>query len=71
MVAREGLQQRDFILRELETINNKIQRYGGTLQSAFAHQQLMGTALTVTNRLNLFRPTHQLIDTRAGLHPKP
>jgi hypothetical protein len=66
--------QRDFILRELQTINNNVRRYGGTLQSAFAHQQrtqVMGTAPTVTNRFNLFRPTHQLIDTRAGLHPKP
>jgi hypothetical protein len=66
--------QRDFILRELQTINNNVRRYGGTLQSAFAHQQrtqVMGTAPTVTNRFNLFQLTHQLIDTRAGLHPKP
>jgi hypothetical protein len=66
--------QRDFILRELQTVNNNVRRYGGTLQSAFAHQQrtqVMGTAPTTTNRFNLFRPTHQIIDTRASLHPKP
>jgi hypothetical protein len=59
--------QRDFILRELQTvINNNARRY--------AHQQrtqVMGTAPTTTNRFNLFRPTHQIIDTRASLHPKP
>jgi hypothetical protein len=66
--------QRDFILRELQTVNNNVRRYGGTLQSAFAHQQrtqVMGTAPTTTNRFDLFQPTHQIIDTRASLHPKP
>jgi hypothetical protein len=67
--------QRDFIRRELQTVNKNVRRYGGTLQSAFAHQQrtqVMRTAPTTTNQFDLFRPTHhQIIDTRASLHPKP
>jgi hypothetical protein len=76
MYQQALFEQRDFILfRELQTVNKNVHRYGGTLQSAFAHQQrtqVMGTApITTTNRFNLFRPTHQIIDTRASLHPNP
>jgi hypothetical protein len=68
-------EQRDFILMKLQTVNNNVCRYGGgTLQNVFAHQQrtqVMGTAPTTTNRFDLFRPTHQIIDTQARLHQKP
>jgi hypothetical protein len=65
-------EQRDFILRKLQTVNNSnVRRYGRCKVPCFVHQQrpqvMCSTAPTTTNQFNHFRPTtHQIIDTQAS-----